>query len=107
MKQAVSAICPESDLLIAKSGDDALASIERDKLAALDLALIDFHMPGIDGLQLATKLREIRSDLRIVLCTANAQHSLSVRAEEMGVSVLTKPVTEDKLRSELGTEAEG
>ena len=104
MEQAASTVCPGSEFLVAKSGDEALASIDKATLA-LDLALIDYHMPGIDGLELAAKLREIRSDLRIVLCTANAQHNTEVRAEEMRVEVLVKPITEEKLRSQLESEA--
>ena len=103
-KQAASKIFPDSEIAQAADGPAALEKHTQTILDDVDLALVDYHMPEMNGLELAGKLRELRSDLRILLCTANAQEAMAKRANEMDVEVLLKPVTEDKLRQALESE---
>lgn len=78
----------------AASGDDALALFTP---GSFDLALIDFNMPGIDGLELAALLSELQPDLRMALITANIQDSIVERARKLGMVFLGKPVTLEQL----------
>lgn len=50
-----------------------------------DLALTDYSMPGMNGLQVALALREIRADLPVALISAYI--SEEVRAEAPGAGV--------------------
>jgi two-component system, sensor histidine kinase and response regulator len=63
-----------------------------------ELVVIDFHMPGMDGLQLATAIRREASlrDARIVMLTSVGEHRAAAR--EAGVThYLTKPVRRERL----------
>ena len=69
-----------------------------------DLALLDFHMPEMDGIELALRLREIRdrSDLRIVLLTSMGWGGEETRSSTAGLAAtLTKPIKQSQLYDTL------
>jgi len=69
-----------------------------------DIALIDFVMPGMNGLELAQTLRtDPRFDsLRLVLMSAHDQRDLSAKAIEAGFAAcLTKPLRQSQLFDSL------
>jgi PAS domain S-box-containing protein len=71
----------------------ALAMVHTDP-KRFAVVLTDQTMPGMTGLGLATRLREIRPDLPIILMTGFSAALTSERAEAAGVrQILLKPVT--------------
>jgi len=66
----------------------------------VDVALIDIHMPGADGLTLAQTLRTLAQPPVVVFVTAYAEHA--VQAFELeAADYLTKPVRLERLQSAL------
>jgi two-component system response regulator AlgR len=71
-----------------------------------DLLLLDIHMPGIDGLQLAERLRHLpplhgaAGPPAVVFVTAHAEHALEAFEVE-AVDYLTKPVRLPRLQQAL------
>jgi PAS domain S-box-containing protein len=64
------------------------------------VVLTDQTMPGMTGLVLANRLRQIRADLPIILMTGFSASITSERAEEAGIQqILLKPVTIHSLGS--------
>jgi len=90
------------NLLEAESADAAEARLQ-DQPA--DIALIDFNMPGRDGLELAQSLKEHHPQLRMALVTANIQDALAQRARELGMTFLPKPTTAEQLAAFIGQES--
>ena len=76
-------------------GEEALSKIKQDP--AIAIVLTDIRMPGIDGLELAKKLRETWSDqrdLEVIMLTGHAGIDQAVEALQMGaLDFLTKPVS--------------
>lgn len=73
--------------------DEALAAV-RAEPGRFDLAVTDYNMPGMSGLDVARALRKIRADLPIVLSSGNITEELRVEAPGAGVSELVfKPNT--------------
>lgn len=65
-------------------------------------AIIDIHMPGMDGLQLQAELSKRGNVLPIIFLTGHGEIPLSVRAIKAGaVDFLTKPVTGTILRERV------
>ena len=65
-------------------------ALEYAREHTIDLAILDIAMPGMTGLELARKLREIRSDVLIVFVTAYDEHIRE--ANEIGADYyLMKP----------------
>lgn len=61
------------------------------------VAIIDFNMPGEDGLSLCAQLREEAPDALLILCTANVQRAVADRALALKVPMVNKPVSASKL----------
>ncbi|WP_448375419.1 response regulator [Fervidobacterium sp.] len=55
----------------AENGEEA---IKKFSAKAYDLVTIDIEMPGMSGLELAGKLREIRREAKLVLLTAYSHY---------------------------------
>ncbi len=93
--KALAALQPEWKRVEAGNADDALAIIKERQV---DLALLDFNMPGKDGLELAAELRSLSPNMPIAVITANVQDEVIARARAVNAAFVGKPVTEDGLR---------
>lgn len=71
----------------AASGEDALAQFDPARHAVL---VVDYSMPGMDGLELVTRLRERGGDVPVVLFSAYLDDTVTARAEELGLTVMAK-----------------
>ncbi len=69
----------------AASGAQAMERVEE---TAVDVAVIDYKMPVLDGLETAARLRERHPDLVMILYTAFVDPELERRAGEVGVSLV-------------------
>jgi DNA-binding NtrC family response regulator len=79
----------------AKNGQEAL---ERAQNASPDLLLTDLRMPGMDGLELVKKLRELAPDMPSVMITAQGTIESAVQAMRQGASdFLLKPCTAEAI----------
>ena len=82
----------------AGSAAEALHALARQPV---DAVLLDIHMPGMDGISLARKLREQQPAPAVVLVTAHTEHALQA-FEVDAVDYLTKPVRRARLQEALG-----
>ena len=79
---------------------NATQAIEWLQRQQFDVALIDIHMPGADGLTLARTLRTLPNPPAVVFVTAHAEHA--VQAFELeALDYLTKPVRLERLQAAL------
>ncbi len=79
------------------SPEKALAAARADP-AQFDLAVTDYNMPGMSGLNVAIALRDIRADLPVVLASGYITEELRANAPAAGISELIyKPDTVDEL----------
>lgn len=93
--KAIAALQPDWRRLEAGNADDALSLFENEKI---DLVILDFNMPGRDGLELAEELRGRFVDMPIAVATANVQDEIIARARAANATFIAKPVTEDGMR---------
>jgi FixJ family two-component response regulator len=76
----------------------AEAFLDSGQLGETDCALLDVRMPGLSGLQLQARLREIRSSLPVIFVTAQADEELRKRALRDGAAAfLGKPFNDEAL----------
>lgn len=55
------------NVLVAGNGDDALSQVEK---GSPDIITLDIKMPGVDGITLARKIKEIKSDVPLIFVSA-------------------------------------
>lgn len=68
--------------------------------AAVDVLLLDIHMPGISGLGLAQQIQDLPQPPAVIFVTAHAEHALCA-FELDAVDYLTKPVRLLRLQQAL------
>lgn len=93
--RAVTALQPDWVRVEAGNADEAMALLE---VSSFDAAILDFNMPGRNGLELAEEMRAKFPAMPIALATANIQDEVIARARAANVAFIAKPVTEDGVR---------
>lgn len=83
------------DVEAAEDGEIALKMFDKNKY---DLLLVDMKMPGISGLELLKKVKEIDKETIVILITAFASVPSAITALKDGAyDYVTKPVDPDEL----------
>ncbi|MCA9713646.1 MAG: PAS domain S-box protein [Myxococcales bacterium] len=81
--------------------EDALARLHAPG-ARFDVAVVDFNMPGQNGLEVARRVQELRPGLPIILVSGRLDEALRERAGRLGIRVtLSKPFRRDALLDAL------
>ena len=84
------------------SATDALSRIADPIEQTLILILSDINMPGMTGLEMLPKVREMRPEVPIIMITAYGDPETRRKATEGGATgLLTKPIDFTLLRSEI------
>jgi len=77
------------------SGHEALDLLEKDPF---DIVITDMKMPGIDGIELLTRVREKYPDLAVIMITGYSTVQSAVQAMKLGAfDYIPKPFTPDEV----------
>src|SRR5499427_2342020 len=83
------------DVQEASSGPEALALIERE---APDLVFLDIKMPGVDGLEVLQKIRQLNEALPVVIISGHGTVSTAVEATKLGAfDFIEKPLASERV----------
>ena len=83
------------DVSTAASGEEALKQVQDD---APELMLLDIQLPGMDGLEVLERVKEIDSDIIVVMVTALGVLETAVKAMRLGAhDYINKPFNLDEL----------
>ncbi|MBL8491262.1 MAG: sigma-54-dependent Fis family transcriptional regulator [Rhodocyclaceae bacterium] len=84
------------DVVTAETAEQGFAELETFKP---DIVLMDFRLPGMDGLQALARLRDLAIDIPVIMITGHGTVELAVEAMKAGAyDFLVKPVSLAKLR---------
>jgi DNA-binding NtrC family response regulator len=82
----------------ARPAGSAREALEVIQQMEFDIALIDIKMPGMDGMELQSRLHEADPELTVVIMTGYASVDTAVQALKHGAyDYITKPVDPDEL----------
>ncbi len=90
-----------AEVVEADGGGEALAALDR---GPVDLIVSDLHMPGMDGLELVSRVRR-RQDGRdvpiVVVTTESAEETVRAALARGASGYVVKPFTPEKLEAVL------
>ncbi len=88
--KTLAALQPDWARVEASNADEALDIVAKQNV---DVAILDYNMPGRDGLDLAAELRASHPEMPIAIITANIQDEIIARARAINATFVGKPVT--------------
>ena len=78
---------------------DGRTAIETMAKTKVDLAIVDFDLPDMDGLYVLYELKRIRRDLPVIIMTARSPKEMRLAALEAGAhSFIPKPINTPSFR---------
>ena len=81
----------------AAGGEEALSKLEASDYG---LILLDIRMPGMDGLEVLRRAREMKPQVPVIMITAHAAAENVVRAMQLGaVDFIRKPFSTSEIRA--------
>lgn len=81
----------------AMNGEEALAKLKANDYS---LILLDLKMPGMDGMQVLRRIREVRPEVRVIVITAYGTVESAVEAMKLGtVDFVQKPFAAEEIRA--------
>ena len=87
------------DPIVVTSGDQALEYFSKIKP---DIVLTDIQMPGMDGIKLLKKIRELDESIPVILLTGHGETENAIKALRLGAyDFLLKPINAEILISTL------
>ena len=96
----LSGLHPDWSTEEAANADQALACFKQNPP---NFVLLDFNMPGKDGLSLAAEFRDLNPEVAVAVISANHQIEVVNRAHAAGAVFLPKPLNEKGLTEFLNS----
>jgi CheY-like chemotaxis protein len=94
MTTAFRRLRPDWELIEATNATEALEAIAT---RGVDITLVDFNMPGTDGLELVALVRKAYPKMPVAVVSANVQIEIISRARELSAAFIAKPLTDEAL----------
>lgn len=90
------------DTFQAANGKIALELVQQE---SPDLVLLDMKIPGMDGLEILKRIKEINVDIKVIMMTAYGELDMIKEATELGALMhFTKPFDIDEMRVAVNTQ---
>lgn len=87
-------------VIAAEDGATGL-DIARARIHTLDAVITDSRMPGLDGRELVTHIRALRSDIPILVVSGAVETANRANASDSATRYFAKPVSPERLVVEL------
>jgi len=82
----------------AEAAESASAALKKLQQNSWSIVLVDIKMPGMDGIELLQRIREINKTITVIIITAFASVDTAVKALKEGAyDYITKPIDPDYL----------
>lgn len=87
------------EVVIAKDGYEGLEIFSR-AFTEISACVLDLNMPGMAGLELLDRIREVDNEMPVLLVSGYSRHEVRQKEAKSGnVSFLQKPFTRDQFQT--------
>ena len=94
----------ECEIIEASNGYEATEKLEKHQI---DLILLDINMPGISGIDVIKKAKEISSDIAVIVITKIDSSALADQIEQLGALYIPKPLPLKIVQKEVESKLRG
>lgn len=97
IREALSEILGDEgyQVITASTGEEALNILRKEPP---DLVLLDIWLPGMDGIETLREIKNLRSDVPVIMISGHGTIEIAVKATKMGASdFLEKPLSLDRV----------
>ncbi|WP_027340655.1 response regulator [Halonatronum saccharophilum] len=92
-----SCLADDYEIVTAVNGEDGLVKVEEN--GDIDLILLDMKLPGINGMEVLKRVRDLKEDIDVIMITGFGSIETAVEAMKLGaVDYLRKPFTPDEIK---------
>jgi signal transduction histidine kinase len=87
---------------VVETAESAPIALQKLESADYDAIVADIRMPGMDGIELLRRIREVRPDTPTLLITGHGEHDLAIEALRIGAQdYVQKPIDREYFVSSL------
>lgn len=91
-----------------EEASDGVQALERFYVNPPEVVILDMVMNGMYGLEVLSKMREMKPDVRVIVATADIQTSTAEQVKAAGAkAILNKPINREALAATMKTVLEG
>ena len=90
VRELLTAMLSIDGFVVVADTETSEAALRAARTSEPDVVVVDYKMPGVDGLETARRLKKVRPDQRIILYTAFADDALYDDAAAAGAVVCLK-----------------
>lgn len=102
-------ILEDADYRVVGSSTDSTVALSQlrelavaPKPTAVDIVIVDLHMPKLDGFETIRRLREIFPSVKVLLVTANSSLPVALKARELKIDgFVVKPFEPEVLVEQI------
>lgn len=102
IRESIVRLLSQMDSIEVEEARDGIEAVERISLSMPDIVIADIRMPGMDGLQLLAKAKEMKWDALFIFVSGFDVFEYAQKAVRLGaLGYLLKPIKENELRDVL------
>lgn len=76
----------DGDIEVIDEAEDGIECLDKLKTVSPDVLLLDINMPRMNGLEVLAKLKEIKSNVKVLVLTVHNETEYLMKAVEIGIN---------------------
>lgn len=98
MRMMLKNVLTKGGFEIVEEAQDGAQAVEKYTQCNPDLVIMDITMPNMDGIEALKKIKSMKGDAKIIMCSAMGQEALVIDAIKAGaLDFIVKPFQNDRL----------
>lgn len=98
MRMMIKDILTKNGYTVIGEAENGIRAIEKFRELNPDLVIMDITMPEMDGIQAVKQIKSIKSDAKIIMCSAMGQQAMVIESIQAGArDFIVKPFQAERV----------